>query len=151
MAEWLVWIDSDQVFNLGQIKTLLDCKEKFCSGWYIKDSSGVRNPSAMVAKWDEEYFKKYHCMEFIHEQELVNSKAELLEVDYVGFGFTKVHSSLVKKMEYPYFRQNLQTIGEYKDNSSEDTSFCLDLYKATGVKPKVLTKLWVGHLKEIII
>jgi len=123
----------------------------FCCGWYIKDLNGSRNSLAMVAEWDEEYFKKYHTMRFLHENELLNSKNELRQVDYCGFGFTKVHTSLVKKMEYPYFRQNLQKIGKYQDNSSEDTSFCLDLYKATGIKPKVITKLKVGHLKEIIL
>lgn len=149
-AEWLVWIDSDQVFNLGQIKLLLDREEKFASGWYIKDSAGQRNPQAMVAHWDEEYFQKNGSMRFLHESELLRAKNPI-EVDYVGFGFCKIHSSVFKEMEYPYFRQNLTQVGKYQDNSSEDVSFCLDAYKATGIKPVVIPQLKIGHLKEIII
>jgi hypothetical protein len=149
-AEWLVWIDSDQQFNLGQIKTLLDRPEKFVSGWYIKDTAGQRSPQAMVAQWDEEYFEKNGTMQFLHENELIGKK-DPIEVSYVGFGFCKVHSSIFKQMEYPYFRQNLQQVAGYQDNSSEDVSFCLDAYKATGIKPLVIPQLKIGHLKEIII
>jgi hypothetical protein len=149
-CEWLVWFDADQVYNMGQVKTLLDRPEKFTSGWYIKDSAGQRNPQAMVAHWDEEYFQKHGSMKFLHENELIG-KRDPIEVDYVGFGFCKIHSSIFKEMEYPYFRQNLTQVGQYQDNSSEDVSFCLDAYKQTGVKPLVIPQLRIGHLKEIII
>ena len=149
-VDWLVWLDSDQVYNVGQIKKLLDRPEKFVSGWYIKDSSGVRNPQAMVAHWDEEYFEQNGSMQFLHEQEITSAK-EPIEVSYVGFGFCKVHTSILKKMEYPYFRQHLTKVGKYQDNSSEDVSFCLDAYKATGIKPIVIPELRIGHLKEIRI
>ena len=149
-CEWLVWLDSDQQFNLGQIKMLLDRPEKFVSGWYIKDHAGQRSPQAMVAHWDEEYFKKNGSMQFLHEDELIGKK-DPIEVSYVGFGFVKIHTSILKEMEYPYFRQHVQHIGGYKDNSSEDVSFCLDAYEATGIKPLVIPQLKIGHLKEIII
>lgn len=151
-AEWLVWFDSDQVYTMDQVKALLayDQEQKFISGWYIKDSAGTRNPQAMVARWDEEHFLKNGSMEFLHEDELLEAK-NAIPVDYVGFGFCRIHSSVFEKMEYPYFRHHVQHIGDYKDNSSEDVSFCLDAYKYAEVKPLVIPQLRVGHLKEIII
>jgi hypothetical protein len=149
-AEWLVWFDADQVYNIGQVKMLLDRPEKFTSGWYIKDHAGQRSPQAMVAHWNEEYFEKNGSMQFLHEDELIGKK-DPVEVSYVGFGFCKVHSSIFREMEYPYFRQHVHKVGKYQDNSSEDVSFCLDAYKATGIKPLVIPQLRIGHLKEIII
>ena len=37
----LVWIDSDQQFNYQQLYTLLESGHDFCSGWYIKELSGL--------------------------------------------------------------------------------------------------------------
>ncbi len=151
-VEWLVWIDSDQGFSLKNLETLLNCEEKFCSGWYVKeDASGLPGNHAMAARWDEEYFEKHGNMEFLTADELNGSKEEFVEVDYVGFGFTKVHTDLLKQMEYPYFRQKVVKVGKYKENTSEDVTFCRDCYEITGVKPKVITQLRIGHLKEIFI
>jgi hypothetical protein len=151
-TEWLIWMDSDQLITVDQIKTLLayDPKEKFVSGWYTKDLAGGQSPLAMIATWDEEYFKKTGSMKFWTEEEIAAQK-EAFEVDYVGFGFCRVHSSIFEKMTYPYFRHNITKIGQYQDNSSEDVSFCLNAFKATGIKPKVLPELRVPHLKEIFV
>jgi hypothetical protein len=104
----------------------------------------------MVARWDEEHFKKHGSMEFLNEKEIMESK-EPIRVDYVGFGFCRIHSSVFEKMEYPYFRHHVTKIGDYRDNSSEDVSFCLDASELAGVKPLVIPELRIGHLKEIII
>ena len=37
----LVWIDADQQFNYQQLCTLLESDYDFCSGWYVKDMSGL--------------------------------------------------------------------------------------------------------------
>ena len=144
--DYIVWIDSDQSFNYQQLNTLLQYDSQFCSGWYVKDLSNV----AMIADWNEEDFKKQGKMNFWSKSKITAQK-QPFEVDYCGFGFTKVSTDLLKQMEYPYFRQKLVKIGKYTENVSEDASFCLDVYEKTGVKPLVLPKLKVNHLKELYI
>lgn len=151
-TEFLIWLDADQVYTVDMLKKLVeyDQNNKFISGWYIKDSAGRRSPQAMVARWDEEHFKKNGSMEFLHEDELLKAKKPIV-VDYVGFGFCRIHSSVFAAMEYPYFRHNVTKIGNYQDNSSEDVSFCRNAAEACGIKPTVIPELRIGHLKEIIL
>ena len=64
---------------------------------------------------------------------------KLVEVDWCGFGFTKIHRSIFEQMEYPYFPLNYADIkdcdngknGKFdlKDLSFEDVSFCQNCYK----------------------
>lgn len=145
-VDYLVWIDADQKFNYQQLVTLLNADYPFCAGWYMNDLSGL----AMVSDWDKEYFEKNGTMKFYHMNEIIK-KRKPFEVAYCGFGFTKVSTEILKQMEYPYFRQRLTTIGKYKDNSSEDTTFCLDVYDKTGIRPVILPNLKIDHLKEVFI
>ena len=62
----LVWIDADQQFNYQQLCTLLESGHDFCSGWYIKELSGL----AMIADWDEDYFESTLHMKFYHQDEI---------------------------------------------------------------------------------
>tara|TARA_R100000005_G_C4965777_1_gene180650 strand:+ start:239 stop:874 length:636 start_codon:yes stop_codon:yes gene_type:complete len=145
-CDYIVWIDADQQFNYQQLNKLLQCEEDFCAGWYIKDLSGI----AMIADWDEEKFKDNGVMNFYH-MDRIKTKKEPFEVDYCGFGFTKISTELIKQLEYPYFRQKVVNIGKYTENVSEDASFCLDIAQKTGVKPKIIPSLKINHLKEIFI
>ena len=86
-------------------------------------------------------------MDFLTKEELEQSKGKLIEVSYCGFGFTKTHVDLFKELTYPFFTNKIVQIGDYRENVSEDASFCLDV----SVKPKVITDLKVGHLKEMVI
>ena len=137
----IIWIDSDQVFSVEDLKKLIDCDEKFCTGWYLKGET------PMVARWDEETFLKTGTMDFLTKEELNKANGKLIEVSYCGFGFTKTHVDLFKNLTYPFFTNKIVQIGDYRENVSEDASFCLDV----SVKPKVITDLKVGHLKEMVI
>lgn len=145
-AEWLIWIDSDIVFNESHLKRLLDFDSKFCAGWYINDLS----TNVMAGHMDKDFFMKNGYMPFLNKNILEKSK-EPIEVDFTGFGFVKMHRSIIEKMTYPYFTLNLQKYGPYTDLSSEDISFCLNCYKETGIKPIIIPDLKVGHLKSLIL
>ena len=45
----------------------------------------------------------------------------------------------------------INQIFPYKENLSEDASFCINAYKELGIKPLVLPWLRVGHLKPQVI
>ena len=42
-------------------------------------------------------------------------------------------------------------IGKYKENVSEDATFCLDVKDKLGIRPTILPQLRINHLKEIYI
>ena len=50
----------------------------------------------MIADWDEEQFKDNGVMNFYH-MDRIKTKKEPFEVDYCGFGFTKISTKLIKK------------------------------------------------------
>ena len=145
-VDYLIWIDADQDFNYTELNTLLSYDSQFCAGWYVKDLSGI----AMIADWNENNFKKTGTMKFWHSDDIVKQK-EPFEVDYCGFGFTKVSTDILKEMEYTYFRQRVVEIGKYKENVSEDASFCLDAAELTGIRPTILPQLKIRHLKELYV
>ena len=96
--DYLIWIDSDQAFTLDNLRTLIACDDKFCTGWYLKGKT------PMVARWDEKVFLKTGSMNFLSTKELEQSKGKLVEVSYCGFGFTKTHTDLFKGLTYPSTR-----------------------------------------------
>ena len=145
-VDYLVWIDADQSFNYQQLSTLLEYDSQFCAGWYVKDLSGT----AMIADWNEEDFKKQGTMNFWNQNKIKTQK-EPFEVDYCGFGFTKVSTEIMKWLEYPYFRQRVVKIGRYKENASEDATFCLDVSDQLNIKPTILPQLNIRHLKELYV
>jgi len=144
-VDWIIWLDSDQVFTIEDLKKLIDCDNKFCTGWYLKEDT------PMIARWDEETFLKTASMDFLTQEELNKANGKLIEVSYCGFGFTKTHTDLFKGLTYPFFRNEIVTIGDYTENVSEDATFCLYVDKYLDIKPKVISDLKVGHLKETVI
>ena len=145
----LIWIDSDMVFNLEDINKLMSYKnDPFVAGWYIKtDNQNIPTDDIMAARWDEDKFLKEGHMDFLQVDEVTNSKEELIECDYTGFGFVKMNTSVLKEMTYPYFTNKVVNIKGRIENCSEDVSFCLD----SPTKPKIIKDLRVGHLKNCVV
>ena len=120
---------------------------------------------AMVGNWDEDYFRKNYHMPFTSVEWLEKLGEEepnkLVEVDWCGFGFVKMHRSIIEQMKYPYFPLNQVTIEgcddrkggtfELNDLSFEDVSFCRNCYEATKIKPLVVPKIRVPHLKSFFV
>ena len=135
-AEWLFWIDSDVDFTIEQIEFMVNLPpdKKFVTGWYRSDYGD----KAMVGNWDEDFFRKHLHMPFTSVEWLDKIGKEephkLVEVDWCGFGFTKIHRSIFEEMEYPYFPLNHVSIPNCDDKrggkfdleelSFEDVSFC---------------------------
>ena len=161
-AEWLFWIDSDVDFTIEQVEYMMSLPKdkKFLCGWYRSDYSD----KAMVGNWDEDYFRKHLHMPFTSVEWLEKLGKEephkLVEVDWCGFGFVRMHRSILEEMKYPYFPLNQVTVegcskGDKKfdihDLSFEDVSFCRNLYQKTKIKPMVVPKIKVGHLKSFFV
>ena len=156
-AEWLFWIDSDVRFNLEQIEYMLSLPQdkKFVTGWYRSDYS------------DKAYFKENLHMPFTSvkwlEETADKDPNKLVQVDWCGFGFTKVHRSIYEQMDYPYYPLRDAHIPDCKhpkkegerftvdDLSFEDVSFCRNVYDKLQIKPLVVPQLRVGHLKSFFV
>ena len=76
---------------------------------------------------------------------------ELIEAYFTGFGFTRIHRSIIEEMTYPYFTLNMNKLGEYQDMSFDDVSFCQNCKKETGVNPLIVPRLRVGHYKSFFV
>jgi hypothetical protein len=162
-SEWLFWIDSDISFSIEQIEMLINIpsEHKFVTGWYRSNYSD----QAMLGYWDEDFFKHNHYMPFASVNWLTElgekTPNKLVQVDWCGFGFTKIHRSVFEKMEYPYFPLNHVDIkdcddpkgGKFhmKDLSFEDVSFCMNCYEQTAIKPLVVPRLRMMHYKSFLV
>mgnify|MGYP001442658121 FL=1 len=164
-AEWLFWIDSDVRFNMEQIEYMLSLPQdkKFVTGWYRSDYSD----KAMVGNWNEDYFKENLHMPFTSvkwlEETADKDPNKLVQVDWCGFGFTKVHRSIYEEMDYPYYPLRDAHIPDCRhphkegerftvdDLSFEDVSFCRNVYDKLQIKPLVVPQLRVGHLKSFFV
>lgn len=164
-AEWLFWIDSDVDFDIWQIEHMLAMppENKFVTGWYRSDYGD----KAMVGDWDEDYFRKHLHMPFTSVEWLTKLGEEepnkLVEVDWCGFGFTKVHRSIYEEMDYPYYPLNRAFVPDCEhphrkgekfdvhDLSFEDVSFCRNVYDKLKIKPLVVPKIRLPHNKNFFV
>ena len=79
--------------------------------------------------------------------EEIQMRDEIFEVDFVASGFVKIHSSVFQQMEFPFYYSPKQ-----EDTwINEDITFFKNMYEQTGIKPKVIRDLKVGHIKWVTI
>lgn len=80
-------------------------------------------------------------------EELKSSEADLIQVQGCGFGCVRIKTSLLDKLEYPYFKYV-----EYSDGNvlSEDLYFCDRAIRA-DTKLYVNPKIGCGHVGKKIV
>lgn len=151
--DYIMWIDSDQVFNPEQFFQVLDSPHQVTCGMYIM-SNGKEFP--IVKKWDIEYFKNNGKFEFLTPDYIkgytqANPNNKYLPVAYCGMGFMCIKKGVVEQIEYPWFSSEVNIIADnIIDISSEDVSFCRKLITA-GIEVVVDTSVIVGHEKMVIL
>lgn len=142
----MMWIDSDIVFTPEDFFKLIDSPHDVTSGVYLMED-GQR--VAVVEQWDEEYFLRHGTFEFLKLENLKYAPRHL-KVAYTGMGWMCIKKGVIEKLSYPWFRSEIQTIGQFVDIQSEDVSFCRALGHA-GVDVYVDTTVRVGHQKRMIL
>ena len=154
--DYMLWLDTDIVFEVEQILKLLIKMEKDRSlevlcGIYLT-TSGTH--STIVKDWNINYFMKTGIFPFMTPAELKaeaeKSPKKLAEVFYAGMGIMVVRKGAFEKITYPWFEPIMHEIGISKDFSSEDVSLCIKWNEA-GVKLWVDPDIIVGHEKSHII
>jgi hypothetical protein len=153
--DYIMWIDSDQVFSVQHFVSLLNANQDIVSGYYMMKNC---RQYAVVPNMDNDYFLKYGSYQFLDDtmvkECIEKNNSHLLEVDYCGMGFMLVKKGVFEKFEYPWFQPETSefTLGnvKIKDYNSEDVYFCKKC-RELGYKIIIDLNVRVGHEKKLII
>jgi hypothetical protein len=129
---YIMWIDSDMVFEPEDFQKLLDAKEKVITGLYKVEASN-----------------EYACFENksnkrINEDYLKKNKG-VIETSFAGMGFMLIKGGVFEKMKFPYF-----SIPGHAECVSETISFCHNL-KTAGIPLHAHLDVIIGHEKPQIL
>ena len=144
--DYIMWIDSDQIFKPDHFFELLSHQQDIVSGLYLMEGGKY---FAAVKDWDADYFKTNGSFKFLEHSSLPTD-GKLLEVAYSGFGFMLIKRGVFESMKYPWFEPRIISFENgVTDFASEDASFCLKA-RENGYKIFIDPNVIVGHEKSIV-
>lgn len=143
--DYLMWIDSDIIFNIKQFDKLLSHDLDIVSGLYKMQN---KTHYATVKNWDVDTYKKNGCFDFLKPDDIKTN--ELFEVSYTGFGFMLIKKGVFEKIEYPWFKPRFIEMDHITEFTMEDVTFCLEA-KEKGFKIMIDPTIVVGHEKKLIL
>ena len=144
--DYMVWIDSDVLFNSRQFERLLSHDLPIVSGLYMMQDG---KNFAAVENWNEADFSKEGTFKFLTPDD-VKERKDPFKVSYSGFGFTIIKKGVFEQLQYPWFRPHWKTIGNAQDFTSEDVGFCLSAQEK-GIDIKIDPLVILGHEKTVIL
>jgi GT2 family glycosyltransferase len=144
--DYMIWIDSDMVWNPSDILNLISHSMPIVSGTYLTSDS-FHYP--IVEQLDYNHLSDHGTFRFMNRDSM-NTKSQLFEVDYTGFGFLAIQYGIIEQLEYPWFRPRWVESNNFFDFTSEDVGFCWTI-KDHGYKIYVDPKIKIGHEKSIIL
>jgi GT2 family glycosyltransferase len=144
--DYLMWIDSDNLFSAAQFQRLLEHKQDIVSGLYLMEDG---THFATVKDWDEEHFAKHGSFSFMTPKD-VQAAQGLIEVAYTGMGFMLVKKGVFESLDYPWFRPIEKKIGGACDFTMEDVALCLRA-REMGYRVMVDPGVRVGHEKRVVL
>lgn len=144
--DYIMWIDSDIVFDTKQFFELLNHKKNITSGLYLMEGG---RQFACVKNWDEKFFEENGHFQFLSPQDFKGQES-LIKVNYVGMGWMLVKKGVFESINYPWFEPLRKTFGGVTDFTMEDVAFC---HKAIeqGFDIHVDPKIIVGHEKTVVL
>ena len=136
--DYIMWIDSDQVFEPNDFFKLLEHDKDIVSGLYLRKPQGdTLNDIPIEFACFNEDGKRLYTNE-------VNG--ELRKVWSNGMGWMLIKKGVFEKIEYPWFGPVIEGLGFH----GEDVSFQLRA-KDVGFDSYVDTSIIVGHEKEVVL
>ena len=146
--DYMMWIDSDQVWTPAQVYQLMSHDRDIMSGVYVT-ADGFH--TTICEKHDPEYFRKNGRWQKTNLQEIVEKRGGIFMAESVGFGFILIKRGVFEKLNYPWFTQVPEELpGGGIDIPSEDVSFCRKAFDA-GFKIWVDPTVIVGHTKSVTL
>jgi len=136
--DYIMWIDSDQVFESDDFSKLLEHDKDIVSGLYLRkpQSDSLSDVPIEFACFNEDG-KRLYTNE-------VNG--ELRKVWSNGMGWMLIKKGVFEKIEYPWFGPIIEGLGFH----GEDVSFQLRA-KDVGFESYVDTSIIVGHEKGVVL
>lgn len=160
--DYLLWVDSDILFNRDSFERLLEADKDVVSGWYMDKDL---NPAFGFTKTQKSEYKektlplplydKDHLYSF-HNDSDVEGKTQLYKIDWVGMGWILIKKGVMEQIKYPWFSPKLvRVLGRTPDDDavislSEDLSFQLSL-KEAGIDIWLDPLARVGHEKVRVL
>lgn len=158
--DYIMWIDSDQVFNVEMFKRLLSHNVPVVSGCYLMQNA---THYAAVQELNVEHLINNGSYEFLTPAHIENWRnlpenkdKNLMKVSYTGLGFMLMKKGILEKIEYPWFKPSMTTLkneaGEViiQDFNSEDFYICQRIQEF-GIPIYLDTSIIVGHEKKLIL
>jgi GT2 family glycosyltransferase len=144
--DYILWIDSDTVFNSAQLQKLINRNLDVCAAIY-RMQDGTRYTT--VVNCNQDYFDHNGEFEFLADEKIAG-RQEPIKCSYTGMGFMLVKRGVTEKLEYPWFKPSPVIVGDVEDFMTEDISFCWRLIEK-GINIFVDPTVVVGHEKALIL
>lgn len=142
--DYIMWIDSDIIFEVQNFIDLLSHKKDIVCGYY-SNSDGVH--TTLIREYD---FSKSLKLNFLSLPDVYKEK-ELFPVVLTGLGFSLVKHGVFEKFTYPWFKPKfVETDSSNVDITTEDISFCIDAAEK-GYEILADPKIRVGHEKLCLL
>ena len=136
--DYIMWIDSDQVFEPNDFFKLLEHDKDIVSGLYLRKPKGDNLNDIPI---------EFACFNEDGKRLYTNEvNGELRKVWSNGMGWMLVKKGVFEKTEYPWFGPIIEGLGFH----GEDVSFQLRA-KESGFESYVDTSIIVGHEKGILL
>lgn len=150
--DYMLWIDSDQVFDNTSFQKLLDMDKEIASGWYCQPytmTDGSRM-TPIVEFMNNAFFLEHGSYQFLSANQ-IQEKEEPFVVDYIGFGWVLIKNGVFERMDYPWFAPKpIKLSDDITEMCSEDVAFCRDAMLA-GFDIWVDPTCKVGHEKLFVV
>lgn len=129
--DYIMWIDSDMVFNPEHFEKLLKAKKEVITGLYrIENTNLLGCFDTNNKRIDVDYIK---------------NNSGVIEVSFSAMGFMLIKRGVYERMQFPYF-----SVPGESGMLSETLSFCHNLSKA-NIPIHAHLDVIVGHEKPMII
>jgi len=141
-AKKIIFIDDDMVWNFENLNKILKSKKDIISGFYKMTLIDNEKNNLLAAKKNRK---------FLISKDIENKK-QLIELQFVGFGFIAINFEVFKKIKFPWF-QTYDFVDEKNGhvlNFGEDFDFCQKAINA-GYKIYGDPTVKVGHEKIKIL
>jgi len=148
--DYIMWIDSDMVFQPEDFFKLLEHDKDIVSGVY-KMSDDVNY--ATVENMDEDFFEQWAYYPFLQDKDLKKKKGKLFKVDYTGLGWLLCKYGVFESFSYPWFYPRLlkwKNHPEWAEFPYDDVEFCMRA-RENGYDIFIDPKIRLGHEKIKIL
>ena len=136
--DYIMWIDSDQVFEPNDFFKLLEHDKDIVSGLYLRKPQGDTLNDIPI---------EFACFSAPSKGLFTNeTNGELIEVFANGMGWMLVKKGVFEKTPFPWFGPIITGL----DFNGEDVAFQMRA-KDSGFNSYVDTSIIVGHEKEVVL